>query len=143
MEMMILSKSEMINALQKAGYRMTRQRQTIVEILSKRSDHPSIRTIFTEVNGVLPEISLATVYNTINALVNLGVIREIEFDQSENRFDTNLSPHINLVCKMCGNIEDYLIELPIKPQKIQKEIGFETSDYHLEYRGICQSCRIE
>ena len=138
--MMMLSKSEIINALLEAGYRMTRQRRTIVDILSKRSDHPSVRTVFTEANRILPEISLATVYNTLNALVKLGVLREIEFEQSENRFDTNLSPHINLVCMVCGNIEDYLLELPVKPQKIQKEVGFVTSDYRLEYRGICKIC---
>jgi len=139
--MKIIPERDILDALHKAGYRMTRQRLSIVGQIAGRRDHPSVRQIFDEVNKVKPDISLATVYNTLNALVQLGLLKEIEFEESDNRFDTNLAPHINLICTLCGHIEDYGVRLPVRASKIARETGFQTFDYCLEYRGICSSCR--
>ena len=139
--MNIISKQDMIEVLRNAGFRITRQRLAIVAKMAGRLDHPSVKQIFNELNASQPEISLATVYNTLNALVDLRLLKEIEFEESDNRFDTNLTPHINLICTVCGDIDDYMVKLPVRSSKLARERGFETSDYYLEYRGICNSCR--
>ena len=138
--MTVLSKEEMIHVLRRAGYRLTRQRLTIIESVTGRTDHPSVKQVYHEINGLEPDIGLSTVYNTLNTLDALGVLKEIEFEETDNRFDTNLEPHINLVCTECGEIQDYTVKLPVKTSKIVRDKGFTTSDYRLEYRGICQTC---
>jgi len=139
--MNIISKQDMIEALRDAGFRITRQRLAIVAQMAGRLDHPSVKQMYNEINTSKPEISLATVYNTLNALVDLRLLKEIEFEESDNRFDTNLTPHINLICTVCGRIDDYMVKLPVRSSKLAREKGFETSDYCLEYRGTCNSCR--
>ena len=138
--MPVLSTDEMIQELRHAGYRLTRQRLAIVGQMAGRPDHPSVKQIYSELNEAQPEISLATVYNTLNALVDLSLLREVEFEDADNRFDTNLSPHINIICLKCGNIVDYNVNLPLKPAKLARENGFKTVDCRMEYRGICHTC---
>jgi Fur family peroxide stress response transcriptional regulator len=122
------------------GYRITKQRRAIVEYLACRTDHPSAQQIYRDLQPDYSFISLATVYNTVNTLVNLGLIKELDFEHSENRYDTNLNPHINLVCTSCGTITDYLLDLPVSYKTIQSKHGFTIEDYRMEYRGICRSC---
>jgi Fur family peroxide stress response transcriptional regulator len=97
--------SQMVAALKKAGYRITRQRRAIIEFIAGRKDHPSARQIFDEIKSD-SGISFATIYNTLKTLVGMELIKEIDFEHGENRYDTNLVPHLNLVCIKCANIQD-------------------------------------
>ena len=135
------SRYEIKATLKKTGFKLTRQRIAIIEYVAERTDHPSILQIFEALHEKISGLSLATIYNTLNSLVKIGVIKEIEFGDSEKRFDTNLSPHINLLCRVCGTIEDYPSDLPLHPQKLIKETGFQTIDFRIVYRGICKSCQ--
>ena len=138
---MIESKNEIILELKKAGYRITKHRQAIISFIAGRQDHPSVRMVYNKIKLKEPALSLATVYNTLNLLVEMNILKEIEFDESENRYDTNTDPHINLVCKMCGSITDYGNKLPVAPEIVKSKEGFITQDFRIEYRGICSDCQ--
>ena len=101
---MIHTRDDIVAALRAAGRRITPQRMAIVEYLAGRSDHPSARQIHHDLEDRMPSVSVATVYNTLASLVELGLLREVEFESADNRYDTNLAPHINLVCTACGAI---------------------------------------
>ena len=120
---------------------MTRQRRDIIEYLAMRADHPSARQVFMAVKNGDSQMSLATVYNTLATLVDLGFLKEIEFEAEDNRYDTNVSPHINLVCSACGAITDLNRKPPVSVDEIRRMLGFETTGIRLEYHGICASCR--
>jgi len=135
------SKAAIIEELKKAGYRMTRHRRAIIEIIAERKDHPSVRQVYNKIRLQSPDISLATVYNTLNMLVEMNLLKEIDFEETDNRFDTNLIPHINLVCTICGSINDFEYDLPVVPDIIRAKDGFVTKEYRLEYRGICKNCQ--
>ena len=135
------SKEEILKTLKKAGYRMTKHRQAIISIIAKRQDHPSVRQIYDQIRRKEPEISLATVYNIVNMLVEMKILRKIEFEESDNCFDTNLAPHINLVCTVCGSINDFEYDIPVASEVIQAQEGFVTKEYRIEYRGICNNCQ--
>ena len=124
-----------------SGRRITPQRRAILGYVAGRSDHPSARQIHRGLSSRLPRPSLATVYNTLTALVELGLVREVDFEATDNRYDTNLEPHINLVCVRCGSICDVDHDLPIPPETIRSELGFEAVDFRIEYRGFCSRCR--
>lgn len=130
----------MIKTLKDAGYRITNQRMSIINFIAKRTDHPSAQQIHREINSKVRGISLATIYNTLKTLVETNLIKEIDFEDSDNRYDTNLEPHINLVCTHCGSIADFNLNLPISPAEIKIKKGFITTGYRIEYRGVCAQC---
>lgn len=136
-----LTQEEMFDALKSGGGRITGQRKAIVEYLAGRTDHPSARQIYEAVHEYEPNLSLTTVYNTLGTLVGKGLIREIEFNEVENRFDTNLSPHANLVCSGCGLIIDFDQSLPVSTSEVLHKTGFEAKEFRVEYRGLCAVCR--
>lgn len=137
----MLTEKEILDVLKKGGSRMTGQRTAIVEFLAGRGDHPSARQIYENVRVREPKISLTTVYNTLKTLVAKGLIREIEFNEVENRFDTNIVPHANLVCSGCGGIIDFDQPLPFPVDQVLRETGFEAHEFRVEYRGVCRACR--
>jgi len=119
---------------------MTWQRHAIIGYLAGRGDHPSARQIFTTLQATESPMSLATVYNTLATLVKLGFLREMEFEAEDNRYDTNVSSHINLVCTTCGDITDLDRKPPISAEEIRTALGFETTSIRMEYQGACASC---
>ena len=133
--------AEMIETLTRAGCRITRQRSVIIDHLAGRSDHPSARRIYDALAGRETGLSLATVYNTLATLARHGLIRAIDFDGTDNRYDTNPRPHINLHCTVCDAIVDLDRELPVTTAEILEATGFETTVCRIEYRGRCAVCR--
>ena len=134
------TKSQMLSALKQAGFRLTQQRLAIIEFVAGREDHPSARQILEEIKAD-SGISFATIYNTLKTLVDMELIKEIDFEHGENRYDTNLVPHLNLVCIKCANIQDIDFKLPISPEEIKVKKDFTTTNYRLEYMGICAQCK--
>ena len=137
---MFHASEEIVAAIHASGRRMTRQRQAIIEYLAGRNDHPSARQVFSAVKAGESRMSLATVYNTLSTLVELGLIKEMEFEVEDNRYDTNVSPHINLVCSICGSIADLDRRPSVSVDEIRAVLGFETTGIRMEYHGICASC---
>jgi Fe2+ or Zn2+ uptake regulation protein len=133
--------NEMEEALRASGWRITRQRRAILKYLSATDVHPSAARVFEEAKKHCPHLSLATVYNTLEALVERGMIKVIEFQAKDNRHETNLRPHINLVCTLCGRIQDFECDLAIQADLVREEFGFQIQDYRMEYHGICEACR--
>jgi Fur family peroxide stress response transcriptional regulator len=135
------SEAEIIAGMKRAGCRVTSQRRAIVACLAGRPDHPSARQIYRDLRPTTSRLCLATVYNTLSTLVDLGVVREIEFDAADNRYDTNPSPHVNLVCVRCGSITDWGDVVSVTPSEIRNDVGFEMEELRVECRGVCARCR--
>ena len=114
-------------ALHLAGMRLTPQRQAICAYLAGTDRHPTPYEVYADIASVHPEISRATVYNTLNTLQQLGAIVELSFGAGHTHYDTNPEPHINLICLRCHKIIDYSGELPINDlnQRVLAETGFQ------------------
>jgi len=130
----------MEDALRVAGYRLTRQRKAILNYLATTDAHPSAQQVFQEAKKDHPGLSLATVYNTLETLARMGLIKVLDFQAMENRHETNLGPHINLICTSCGKIQDFEGGTTIHAGKVREKFGFEVKDFRLEYYGICSAC---
>ena len=89
-----------------AGLRMTRQRQEVYRILMERRDHPTANEVFMRVKDRVPNISLATVYKCLEALVQHGVIRQVNFERESSRYCPNLSEHGHFHDAASGTIHD-------------------------------------
>ena len=134
-------KKKFINGLKEKGYRLTFPRLAIIDLLSKEMTHPGALEILEKVRDKAPQISMSTVYYTLDILKKEGLIRELEFYDRENRYDVNVSNHLNLICMKCGKIEDFNEDLPVSAQKVEKETGFIPFQMRFEYYGYCKKCR--
>ncbi|MDD3580619.1 MAG: Fur family transcriptional regulator [Desulfobacca sp.] len=134
------SAKRMEAALRAAGYRLTPQRAAILAYLAATGSHPSARQVYDEVRQTYPGLSLATVYNTLGILVKSGLLKVLEFEL-DNRYETNLTPHINLICTRCGKIQDLVAPLPISAEHLADKVGFQVLDYRMEYYGLCPDCQ--
>jgi len=131
----------MEGALRAAGSRISSQRRTIIAYLASTTSHPSARQVFHETRKRQSDLSLATVYNTLGILTRKRLIKVMQFDVTDNRYEPNVAPHINLICTSCGKIEDLEQAVPVRPEEIKEKVGFEVLDSRLEYYGLCAECR--
>lgn len=134
-------KRRSIKNLKEKGYKLTPQRLEILDLLSKDTTHASAMDIFKKVRKRAPRISMSTVYYTLDILKKEGLIRELEYYAKDNRYDVNVSDHLNLICTKCGKIEDFMQELPVSSQAVEKKTGFKPLQMRFEYYGYCKGCK--
>jgi len=132
----------LITGLREKGYKLTPQRREIINILSNDTAHPGAMDILKKVRNKAPQISLSTVYYTLDILKNEGLIHELEFYDRDNRYDINISNHINLICKKCGKIEDFPGEVPLSFTAVKEKTDFQPVGIRFEYYGYCKACGI-
>jgi Fur family transcriptional regulator, peroxide stress response regulator len=96
-----------LDELEQAGKRQTLQRHAICRALVETEPHPTVAEIYHRVTRSFPMISQATVYNTIDTLRELGLIIQLDIaNHDHTHFDVDTSPHVNVVCRYCGEITD-------------------------------------
>lgn len=127
--------------LHEKGYKLTPQRRAIISLLAKDMSHPGAADILKKIRKSLPQVSMSTVYYTLDMLKKEGLIQELEFYDRDNRYDINVSNHINLICKRCGKIEDFPGELPYSYTQVQQKTDFQPVGMRYEYYGYCKECR--
>jgi Fe2+ or Zn2+ uptake regulation protein len=130
----------MEQSLRAAGCRITRQRSAILSYLASMDAHPSARQVYREVKRSVPDLSLATVYNTLGKLVRMRILNLIDFESLDNRYDGDPGPHINLICTGCGGIQDLERGFPIPPDEVKVRTGFDVKNVRMEYYGTCAEC---
>lgn len=133
----------MLERVRANGLRMTPQRIAICRILSESKGHPTARYIFEQLKEEIPSLSLMTVYNNLNTLVNARVINSLgSAGDDQAHYDANLDPHVNLACISCHQI----IDLPNHSiQKVTQEVNA-TIDHQLFgvrvlFYGLCPLCQ--
>lgn len=135
--------NELVQRLRDRGWRLTAQRRVVAEVLSGEHVHLTADDVYSRAQQLLPEISLATVYNTLNELVSMGEVLEISAGDGPKRYDPNTAAaHHHLYCVECGTLRDINPEgtdglaLPASQQH-----GFELLDVDIVFRGRCPDCR--
>ena len=137
-------KEPIIKQLKEKGLKITPQRMAIIEVLIEKKDsHPGARLVYEEAKKKKKSVSLSTTYATLNELSRQGIIKTLQFDKMENRYEGNLEEHINLICEKCKKILDYKVPVTVDPRRVVKKTGFSITDTRLEYYGLCRECREE
>ncbi|MFE9928873.1 Fur family transcriptional regulator [Streptomyces sp. NPDC005533] len=124
------------------GRRMTSQRRVVAEVLDGEHVHLTADEVHARAAERLPEISRATVYNTLGELVALGEVVEVCAHGRATRYDPNAhDPHQHLVCSGCGLIRDvHPIGDPLAGLPAGERFGYTVSGAEVVYRGLCPSC---
>ncbi|MBY8879569.1 Fur family transcriptional regulator [Actinacidiphila acidipaludis] len=134
--------SDLLERLRGRGWRMTSQRRVVAEVLDGDHVHLTADEVHARAAARLPEISRATVYNTLGELVVLGEVSEVATDGRAKRYDPNgHTPHQHLVCSGCGSIRDVRPTGNLLAGLPQEErFGFTLSAVEVTYRGLCPDC---
>jgi Fur family transcriptional regulator, stress-responsive regulator len=122
---------------------MTPQRRVVAEVLDGEHVHLTADELHGLAQQRLPEISLATVYNTLNELVSMGEVSEISPGYGPKRYDPNtITRHQHLFCLSCGELLDVYPagELHLRLPPKQKH-GFKVQDVDILFRGLCPACQ--
>jgi Fur family transcriptional regulator, iron response regulator len=104
---MALYEADLAERLRLAGLRPTRQRVALATILFGRGDrHVSAESLHQEALTARINVSLATVYNTLNQFKAAGLLREVAFEGDRAFFDTNTSNHFHYYLEESGSLVD-------------------------------------
>ena len=120
------------------GLRLTPQRQQVYDVLRHRRDHPTAEEVFLRAKKTMPEISHATVYNCLDALVKSGLARQVTVERGATRFCPNMSEHGHFHCGACGTIYD--VELPRELPGVVVPHGFKSLRHEVIIHGVCAEC---
>jgi Fur family peroxide stress response transcriptional regulator len=132
---------DLLAKLKSAGHRITPQRLAIARILIDSGEHPSVEQIYRRVRKDFPTTSLATVYNTLERLKEMGEVLELTFSGGSRYDGRNPSPHSHLRCTVCGAIEDVEIDLGPAAETVAAARGYAAVQHRLEFYGVCPRCQ--
>jgi len=121
--------------------RLTSQRQVILEELKKVKSHPTVNEVYEMVRKRLPKIGLGTVYQNLDLLVRLGIIRKLEVEGEQKRFDGDMTPHYHIRCNICKRVDDIFIKMDRGLEKSAASCcDYKILDHHVQFSGICSKC---
>jgi Fur family transcriptional regulator, stress-responsive regulator len=129
----------LVARLRDRGWRLTAQRRVIAETMTGEHVHLTAEEVLERARAALPEVSLATVYNTLNELVDMGEVLEITHPDGRKRYDPNVGQrHHHLLCVDCGRMLD--VEADDPRLRADQRHGFELLDAEITFRARCPAC---
>jgi Fur family ferric uptake transcriptional regulator len=132
-----------IETLRQRGYRITPQREMIVEIVAHSGRHMAADEVFEEVRVRARAINVATVYRTLDLLVEERLASRADLGGGRVVYATaHHGPHVHLVCQHCGRVVDADVA-PFEPtfQHIQAQYDFACCPKHFAIYGLCADCQ--
>jgi Fe2+ or Zn2+ uptake regulation protein len=133
----------LMGEMRERGLRLTPQRSIILETVAHLDGHPTAQDVFQGAATRLPGLNLATVYRTLEALQNAGLVDSMEAPGGQARFALRDREHLHhhLVCEECGG------EWEIDGDEVRglaavllRQHGFRLHTDHLTLVGLCRSC---
>jgi len=119
-----------------SGLRSTPQREVIYHVLLKKRDHPTADEVFARVKSELPSISLATVYNCLETLVQCDLVRAVNFERGPTRYCPNLEPHAHFHDEQSGATHDIVLPAGLLEQvNAVLPAGYDAKSVEIIFRG--------
>lgn len=146
---MSINKEKFKEMLKEKGLKVTTQRLLVLEALASHGDtHLTAEDIYGLVKEDYPEIGLATIYRTVQLLVEMQLVDRINLDDGCVRYEISglfdgemKHHHHHLICRACGKIlpfkNDLLDDLE---DYIKEKMGFQVLDHELKFYGHCSEC---
>ncbi len=134
--------AELIAALRATGRRVTTPRLLVHRCVRSRDRHLTAEQVHAELAEQLPSLSAATVYETLDLLDELGLIRRVSTPRGATTYDSRVDEHHHLVCRECGLIEDLDAEVDTgAAENAARAAGFAPAFAQLTVSGLCSGCR--
>ena len=128
--------------LHESGYRVTPQRLAILQILIDEGDHLSPIEVYQKAVEILPGITEATVYRTLNFLTAQGFIMSAHIGNGQLVYEIAEHKHHHLICRNCHKTIDIDHEM-LEPlyKELEAQTGFRLDIVHLTFFGLCPECQ--
>lgn len=144
-----MNEEKVKDLLREKGLKVTSQRLMVLNILSAHGDeHLTVEEIYDLAKEESPEIGLATIYRSVQVLLELHVIEKVTFDDGFARYELNGEEtgsghrHHHAICTQCGKV--YSLEtdlLDTLEKQVFESLGFEVTDHEVKLYGLCSACR--
>lgn len=128
----------LIDQLKFKGIRPSYQRIKVLDYLYRKEGHPTADEIYRALSPDIPSLSKVTIYNTVHTFVEAGLVRVVDIDESETRYDINLTSHGHFRCETCGTIFDFQVNIDQAP--IEGLSQFEITQKYVYFKGLCPDC---
>jgi Fur family transcriptional regulator, ferric uptake regulator len=134
-----------IKTLRNLGYRITPQREMIIEALAHSPHHMTAEEIYGQVHERTRAVNIATIYRTLDLLVEQGMASRAGLQDGRVGYAASShGPHLHLVCRACGNAIDASQDVLVSLEgQLSQQYGFAADLQHLTIAGLCSSCRSE
>lgn len=120
-----------------SGLRLTPQRDRVYAVLLQKRDHPTAEEVFIRAKRQMPDISLATVYNCLDALVKCGLAKQVTLERGPTRFCPNMQEHCHFYCDSCHGVFD--VSMPSAMGNGLPK-GFKAQRFDVTIHGLCPAC---
>lgn len=140
---MRLTERKVITALKQYGYKLTRQRQAVIRAITSSGDYLTPASIYQKAHQNYHNIGLVTIYHTLEILLELGLICELNARGISRGYIAGATEHHHhLICSNCGTVIDFTShDFSKLEQSLSKESGFRVDSHLLEFFGLCQACQ--
>ena len=137
------TKKKIASLLSQKGYKLTAQRQAVIDVVVNSREHLTSAALHERVGRSHPTIGLVTVYRTLEMLYELGLICRVHRGGRSRSY--TLAPsghHHHLVCAQCGRVADFSgCDLEGLQQRLSQETGFRIEGHLLQFLGHCRNCQ--
>lgn len=133
--------SRTAQALREAGYRVTSQRLLIHQTLVELDRHVGAEELLEAVDERLPNVSLPTVYASLDALEEAGLVRRVAAGRGRALYDSRPVDHHHIVCRRCGAVQDLDARVSLdRATDLAADRGFEVDGAEIVVHGLCPTC---
>lgn len=128
--------------LRQRGFRMTPQRQVILQVLHDTNGHLSPVDIFNKVHPSIPGLTETTVYRTLEFLEHNEMIHSTQNSSGHLVYEISGHDHQHLICQVCNSsIEIEHDVLKDLFQQLETESGYRLNTSHVTFFGLCPDCQ--
>ncbi|NOY77455.1 MAG: transcriptional repressor [Calditrichaeota bacterium] len=143
-------KKDLKRKMNMQGYKLTQQRKMVLDAFKNRTDHYTAWEIYEILRKKRTNISLATVYRSLDILTEMGFLNRVDIQDSPSRYEfvgedgSAKGHHHHLICIGCGKVIDFEPDLMPVIQKLQvdlqKKFSFVITNHHIRFEGYCEEC---
>lgn len=127
--------------LSRHNIKLSYQRLKILEYLTQNRTHPSVDTIYNDLKDSITTLSRTTIYNTVNSLVEAGLLRAVVSSANEVHYDIYTENHAHFECQKCHKLIDIEYDFDVLPDPVGLE-GCTITEKSVLFLGICPDCQL-
>jgi Fe2+ or Zn2+ uptake regulation protein len=132
---------ELTAALRSHGHRVTLPRLLVHRHVRRRAGHLTPEQVHSELSPLLPSLSPATIYGTLDLLDELGFVRRVSTPRGGTVYDSRIAEHHHVICRSGGRIEDIDARVDTRPvERAARAAGFHVDHGQLALSGLCRDC---
>lgn len=141
LQTMSYSLEELKTELSQHNIKLSYQRLKILEYLMENRTHPSVDTIYNDLKDTITTLSRTTIYNTVNSLVDAGLLRAVVSSANEVHYDIYTANHAHFECQKCHKLIDLEYDFDALPKPAGLD-GCTVTETSLLFLGVCPDCRL-